>query len=83
MDIATALQLVRDELDYAMEQYPPFASPHEGIAIIEEEFIELRDEVFQRVISPERMLKEAIQTAAMSVRFMIDLNKSDMRQFKR
>lgn len=37
---------LKTELQKAFEKFPSFASPHEGIAIIEEEFLELRNEVF-------------------------------------
>lgn len=82
MDIATALQMVRNELEKAKKQYPAFASPHEGLAIIEEEFLELRREVFlnHKVRVPEQMIKEAMQTAAMSIRFMVDLDNADSRK---
>ena len=75
MDKHTALILIESEYNRASQKYPPFASPHEGIAILEEEFIELRNEVFTRYRTPERLINESVQVAAMALRFMVDLGK--------
>lgn len=77
MDISTTLQLVRNEVDRATKMYPPFSSPHEGISIIEEEYLELRREVYlkQSKRDPERLETEAIHLAAMAVRFLVDLKQ--------
>lgn len=52
-----------------------FASAHEGLSVIEEEYIELRLEVYkkQRSRDVEKMRAEAIQIAAMAARFASDL----------
>ena len=63
------------ELDRATEKFGPFASPHEGIAIIEEEFLELRDAVFHG--TPGEARSEAVQVAAMAIRFLIDCPPED------
>lgn len=47
-----------------------FHSAHEGLAVIEEEFIELRTEVFIRKINYKRVYAEAMQLAAMGVKMM-------------
>lgn len=63
------------EVQSAIEKFPPFNSPHEGLAIIEEEFLELRAEVFKQydARTKDAMRQEAIQVAAMAVRFVRDL----------
>ena len=64
------------ELEKATMRFTQFASPHEGLAIIEEEVHELRMEVYKQHDTPgrpRRMRKEAIQVAAMAVRFVRDL----------
>lgn len=71
-----AFARVKHELISATRQYGKFKSEHEGIAIIEEEFLELRREVFRKY--QERniysLVTEATQLAAMAIRFMIDLH---------
>ena len=65
------------ELERAMAQYAAMHSPHEGWAIIREELDELWDEVrvkdAQR--SVQRMRQEAVQVAAMAMRFVLDVCK--------
>ena len=48
-------------------------SPLEGLAILEEEVAELRAEVRRRNRDPEAMRREAVQVAAMAVRFVRDV----------
>ncbi len=62
---------VLDELERASEKFDPFASAHEGYAVLLEEVDELKNEVFWG--TPERQREEAIQVAAMALRFLIDL----------
>lgn len=64
-----ALELVR-----AIKKFPPMRSSHEGYAIILEEVEELWAEVRdnKRDGSADRIRKEAIQVAAMALRFVID-----------
>ncbi len=86
--IDKALLDVTREYAQATEKFPvPFHSAHEGLAVIEEEFIELRDEVFRNplknfkncsqgfkdrriAIHKRDMRKEAIQLAAMALKFL-------------
>lgn len=65
---------VEDELRSATAKYGPMASPHEGYAVILEELDELWEEVRKRPDrrDPARMREEAVQVAAMAVRFMRD-----------
>ena len=63
------------EFSRASELYPAFNSAHEGFAVIEEEFDELKAEVWK---SPKKrdykaMRAEAIQLGAMAMRFLKDV----------
>ena len=71
--IEYALQEVNWELSKAVKKFPPLHSAHEGYAVLLEEVEELKTEVFKRHKELELMQKEAIQTAAMAVRFLIDV----------
>lgn len=75
---------IKEELETLPEKYAnsTFNSHHEGLAVIQEEFEELKDEVFfgaKNLIEytdsthRRRMRKEAIQVAAMCVRFIQEL----------
>ena len=72
---AVAMLDVAEELRTASNKFKPFASPHEGFAIIKEEVDELWDEVKKQYTArtSENMRAEAKQIAAMAIRFMIDL----------
>ena len=65
------------ELIRAVGRYPTFASGHEGWAVIREEMDELWDEVRKRNSDPDRMRAEAIQVAAMGIRFVLDVCEVD------
>lgn len=75
MNIEEVMQLVKTEHSKAISCYPKFASAHEGLAVLEEEFEELKAEVFKnnRNRNYDDMRKEAIQVAAMAIRFVIDV----------
>jgi hypothetical protein len=64
---------VREELWKATNIYGPFASAHEGYVIILEEVDELKAEVWKKHKDPARMREEAIQIAAMAMRFVVDI----------
>ena len=70
-----AAEEVSTEFLSAIRHFPPMVSPHEGLAIILEEYTELQEEVFKQhdVRTKEAMRKEAKQVAAMALRFMVDL----------
>jgi hypothetical protein len=62
---------VRRELARAMAKFGSFASAHEGYAVLLEEVREFEREVFWG--TPARQREEAIQVAAMALRFLVDL----------
>jgi len=71
----TTISAVTREYFSACSQHPKFNSAHEGWAIIKEELDELWEEVRKKKISrsKELMEKEAIQIAAMAIRFIVDV----------
>lgn len=73
--VEAALADVFQEIDIATLNNPPFNSAHEGFAVINEEFDELKEHVWmkQRNRDIPAMRKEAVQLAAMAVRFMLDV----------
>lgn len=74
-DVALLAAAVIDELMRARDVHAPMFSAHEGYAIIKEEFDELWDEVKKRSEHrvPAAMTREAVQLAAMAMRFVLDL----------
>lgn len=68
---AEVVALVLAELDRATAKFGTFNSGHEGYAIIKEEVDELWNEI--KANNPNRAREEAIQVAAMAIRFLIDL----------
>lgn len=70
-----AINDARSELSKAMQQWPPFNSPHEGFAVLNEEFDELKEHVWtnQKARDLQKMRKEAIQVAAMALRFATEV----------
>lgn len=72
MNINELLKLVVDEMESAKNKHDPFNGPHEGWAVLFEELDELWDEVKANG-TKERMQAEAIQVAAMALRFIIDV----------
>ena len=65
---------VEVELRGAFERYGPMASFHEGYAVIQEELDELWNEVKMKphYRNHEKLRREAIQVAAMAIRFVLD-----------
>lgn len=65
------LTAVQKEVETASAAWPPFNSAHEAFAVLKEEVDELWDHVKtnQKRRDLEAMRREAIQVAAMAVRF--------------
>lgn len=72
-DLDELTKEVRNELWKASSCYGPMLSPHEGYAIILEEVDELKAEVWKKHKDPLKMRAEAIQIAAMAMRFVYDI----------
>lgn len=66
--------VVSRELKQAMNKFKPFNSAHEGFAVLLEEVDELWDEVRTKDVNKDNLRKEAVQVAAMAMRFIHDLN---------
>jgi hypothetical protein len=66
-------ETVANELASAVSKFPSFNSPHEGYAVIAEELDELWDEVKANRGRTEAAQQEAIQVAAMALRYVLDL----------
>jgi hypothetical protein len=70
-----ALDGVQDEIASAVKMWPPMNSAHEAYAVMLEEV----DELWQHVRTKQKnrdlgaMRKEAIQVAAMAVRFAVEV----------
>lgn len=82
VDLEPALKLnhimedVRVEFYSAVSRFRPLLSPHEAFSVIREEFSkELWEEVCKspRTQDPIKMRAEAIQAAAMCIRFIYDV----------
>ena len=70
---------VAEEVAGAIKMFPrPFASAHEGFAILKEEVDELWEDVRMSQLGDQEhrqvcMRKEAVQVAAMAIRFLMDV----------
>lgn len=71
MDRNEAITAVASELARAQDRFPAFASAHEGVAVIREEYIEFEKEVFWG--DGDAALVEAVQLAAMALRYIIEI----------
>ncbi len=69
------LEVVREELARATAKFKPFTSAHEGFAILKEEVDEMWDEIKANNIVAARI--EAIQVAAMALRFLEEVIPGD------
>jgi hypothetical protein len=63
-------KLVLNEVGRANRKHPPMNSHHEGYAVLLEEVDELWDEV--KADSHDLAIAEAVQVAAMAIRFIVD-----------
>ncbi|HWE72621.1 MAG TPA: hypothetical protein VG328_05625 [Stellaceae bacterium] len=69
----------RDEALTACQNWPQWASAHEGYGVLTEEYRELETHVFTKQKNRDlaAMRKEAIQLAAMAIRFVHDICDGD------
>ncbi len=69
------LDLLRVEICHATKEHGSFSSAHEGYAVLLEELDELWAEVMKKrdLRSKPKMRYEAIQVAAMAIRFAMDI----------
>ncbi len=72
---AHVLQDAGAELGKALRKYPKMHNAHEGYAVVLEELDELKTEVWkkQKKRNVAKMRKEAIQIAAMALRFAMEV----------
>lgn len=78
-EILPPTQVVADvckELQKAMKVNQLFSSPHHGYAIILEELDELWDEVRKRKPDVKNMRSEAVQVAAMAIKFIMSMENN-------
>jgi len=75
----TSIQEVINELDLAIRSWPSMNSAHEGISVIKEEVDELWDIVKKKPKDRDnkQMRAEAVQIAAMAIRFIVDIASED------
>lgn len=78
-DVDEVVDRVKNELLNAQKNFPAMRSPHEGFAIMMEEFDELKEHVWmhQKKRDLQAMKKEAIQVAAMAMRFILDVTDEE------
>lgn len=72
-DVKGVLEDVTDVVIAATRKHAPMHTPHEGISVIREEFEELWDHVKADTGRTEKAREEALQLAAMAVRYILDL----------
>ena len=84
MKLDSAYYLIAREFDFASHEYPAFNSEHEGYAVIQEELEELWEEVKKspRKRSADKLREEAVQVAAMALRFLVDLCEEEPEETK-
>ena len=75
MDIEKAKRIVIQELNDAQKHFPSMRSKHEGYAILKEEVEELWEEIKKSKsgVYDLKIEDEAVQVAAMAIRFLLDL----------
>ena len=69
MKQSKAFNLIKKELARARTKFDSFNSPHEGYAVIKEEV----DEMWDDIKANRDASKEAVQVAAMALRYLIDI----------
>ena len=88
MDEKTALEHIMVEIHQSMEKYPTWPTdPIHALAVLGEEYGELTKDVLQMTYEPHKssiqnVRTEAIQTAAMAIRFVMSLDKYEYTALK-
>jgi NTP pyrophosphatase (non-canonical NTP hydrolase) len=70
-NLEEVVQIVIEEYSRAASKFAPMHSAHEGYAVLKEEVDELWDAIKRN--DSANMQEEAIQVAAMSIRFLVDV----------
>lgn len=75
MEKMLAIELVKQQLDHELSTGKPFVSTARGIENVTKTLLDLRHEVFKsgRESSLERMTQDAVELAALSIKFIVDL----------
>lgn len=76
MTPAQALAAVEIEVSRACAKHKPMNSPHEAYAVLLEEVDELWEEIKHDRGRQESARDEAIQVAAMAIRYLVDLTET-------
>ncbi len=71
MKRSKALFLINKEYNRAQTKFPPYNSPHEGYAVIQEELDEMWNDV--KGNCHQAAIEEATQVAATAIRYLVDL----------
>jgi hypothetical protein len=71
VDLQALLSDIREEVIRSTAKYRPMRSAHEGYAILREEVDEMWDAIKANELWEAR--REALQVAAMAIRFLIDV----------
>lgn len=72
--LSTVMEAVEREVRKSVSKHAPMVSPHEGHSVIREEFEELWEHVRADTGRSALATKEAVQLAAMAVRYVMDLS---------
>ena len=81
MDKNEIIEVVKAEIEKATKKFPTWPTdPLHALAVVAEEMGEVQKEILQFTYEPwkstkENIEKEAIQLAAMSIRFLMSLNE--------
>ncbi len=75
LEVVDELKMLKAKVDDPNHPFADLHSPHHGYALLLEEMDELWDEVKKKNIArnPWAMREEAMQIAALAIRFMVDL----------
>ncbi len=79
MTTIQALELIGHELERAESKHPKWDGKRHGHSVIEEEYIEFRNEVFAD--NDEKAFKEVVQLGAMCARYIKNHAPSSVRLF--